>query len=131
MTKHLIIIDDDRIFRLLTVIMAKNMAVSSLKLYEFEDGELGINGVGKLSNTKEKVIILLDINMPVLNGWGFLDQLKVNKYFNIENIELYIVSSSIDESDITKANGYEIVKKFIHKPINQNTIKTIVDAVPE
>ncbi|UAM97522.1 response regulator [Polaribacter litorisediminis] len=127
MTKHLMIIDDDQIFRLLTVIMSKNLAVSSLELHEFEDGELGINGVEKLSNTKEKVIILLDINMPVLDGWGFLDQLKENKYFNIENIELYIVSSSIDESDILKANSYEIVKKFIHKPIDQNTIRTIVN----
>lgn len=128
MTTHLVIIEDDAIFRLITIKMVERIGVKSLKLYECEHGEIGINAIEGLTNTKDKVIVLLDINMPVLDGWGFLDSLQQNKNYAIENITVYVVSSSTDNSDMEKATSYGSVRKFLHKPINPSTIKTILDA---
>ena len=60
-------------------------------------------------------IILLDLNMPVWDGWDFLDEfqsLQVNK-----KIAIYIVSSSDNPDDIARSKSYHFVNNFIIKPI--------------
>lgn len=126
MHSHILLIDDDYIFRLLTLKMFERLGIPSFRVQECEDGEIGIKAIDKLTNSNEKVIVFLDINMPVLDGWGFLDRLKYNKYYKTENIAIFIVSSSTDESDIIKAKSYNIVHQFIHKPIDLNTIKKLL-----
>ena len=62
-------------------------------------------------------IILLDLNMPVLSGWSFLD--FINNMKGIEGAEpsVYIVSSSVDPEDKKRAALYSCVKGFFSKPI--------------
>lgn len=126
MFQHLIIIDDDPIFRLLTAKMVSKLDSLSLDQKLCENGKVGIRALDRLSDTNEKVIVFLDINTPVLNGWEFLDELNKKNNFNIKNISVFIVSSSTDEDDIKKANNYDIVTKFIHKPLKSSTIKSIL-----
>ena len=126
MTIHILIIDDDPIFRMITVKMITFLDVTFLKVQDCEDGDIGLDSLERLSGTKHRVIVFLDINLPVLNGWSFLDNLKKNKYYNIKDISVFILSSSIDDSDKTKANSYEIVKRFIQKPLDLLTIRSIV-----
>jgi CheY-like chemotaxis protein len=60
-------------------------------------------------------VILLDLNMPVWDGWDFLDEfqtIKANK-----KIAIYIVSSSDNPDDIARSKSYHIVNDFIIKPI--------------
>ncbi len=64
-------------------------------------------------------VILLDINMPIMNGWDFLNEYEtlLNK---IESPPLiFILSSTADPNDFSKATLYSFVKDFIPKPFNK------------
>ena len=66
--------------------------------------------------------IFLDINMPRMNGWEFLDELTVR---NIQ-IPVYMLTSSIDPRDQEKAGNYEYVKDFISKPLREERLKLLL-----
>ncbi|MEX2566293.1 MAG: response regulator [Cyclobacteriaceae bacterium] len=126
MQTYIFIIDDDPIFRRITVKMISKLDKEFFIIKECEDGEIGIKELERLSNSEERIIIFLDINMPVLNGWEFLDKLIQNENYNIKDVRVFIVSSSTDKIDIIKAQNYPLVKQFIHKPMDLITIKAIV-----
>ncbi|RZL46637.1 MAG: response regulator [Pedobacter sp.] len=65
-------------------------------------------------------LILIDINMPVMNGWEFVEaytKLEVPK-----DVDLYILSSSVYENDIEKTKSYTNVKGFISKPLSMERL---------
>jgi len=65
-------------------------------------------------------LILIDINMPVMNGWEFVEAyttLGVTK-----DVDLYILSSSVYENDIEKTKSYSNVKGFISKPLSMERL---------
>jgi len=59
--------------------------------------------------------IFLDLNMPQMDGWEFLNEL--NKYKHKQSINIYIVSSSINPEDLDRARRYDFVNSYIQKPI--------------
>jgi len=74
-------------------------------------------------------ILLLDINMPLMNGWEFLDRFgqKLNelKIPVSDHLKIYVLSSSVDKKDIEKAHLYKNVTDYIVKPITKDTIRHI------
>ncbi len=71
-------------------------------------------------------VILLDLNMPFMDGWGFLaefDQLKntINK-----KTRIYVVTSSVDDNDRLRATAYSSVSGFISKPLSPEVVKNII-----
>lgn len=70
-------------------------------------------------------LILLDINMPHMNGWDFLEAFEP---FNLSK-PVFIVSSSNDRNDVEKSKRYKSVKGFFSKPISQTNLQTMVDIV--
>ena len=68
---------------------------------------------------KEKPdLIFLDLNMPEINGWSFLDALKEKD----NQTRVVIVTSSTSDLDKEKAQNYNQVIDFLIKPLNKNTI---------
>lgn len=61
-------------------------------------------------------LILLDLNMPVMNGWEFLQALKELKMAGRTSV--VIVTSSINQQDREKANTSRLVSEYIEKPLN-------------
>lgn len=72
MKKEIFIKDDDPIHRMIVKRMINNID-SSLIINECENGEIGLSRIEDFKNSCHKIIVFLDINMPILNGWGFLD----------------------------------------------------------
>ncbi len=69
--------------------------------------------------------ILLDINMPIMNGWEFLDEYKRLNIDPAGKCKIFIISSSVFSNDINKARSYPLVKDFISKPLNVEKIKEL------
>jgi PAS domain S-box-containing protein len=106
-------IDDDVINNLLNErLLKKHFPQISCKT--FSEAERAFDEL--ITNTDQLPdAIFLDINMPVMNGWDFLDNL-LNKNLNLK---VYMLTSSIDPKDQEKALGYDSVKDFISKPFKR------------
>jgi CheY-like chemotaxis protein len=122
---ELFIVDDDLIQRMIVSKMIK-MIDPTLVITQCENGKIGLDMLEKHSNSTQKIIVLLDINMPILDGWGFLDQIEKSNFYNLHQLSIHIVSSSIDESDISKASEYGFVKSFLHKPLSREDLSKVL-----
>ncbi len=119
------IIDDDKIFVfVLKKIILKNENFN--EVLDFKNGEEVLKILSDKSNTFPN-IILLDINMPVIDGWQFLEQIE--KLPNKEKLNVFIMSSSIDTNDIEKSKSFSTVKDFISKPINNDKLNKLIERI--
>lgn len=119
------IIDDDPIFRFGTKKLMEKVQ-ASLNFLIYKNGKEAFEDIiYKLkSNTNIPDVILLDLNMPIMDGWQFLDEFAT--IANTERIPIYIVSSSVDSRDIEKAKNYEIVNDYIIKPFSLSVIQDLL-----
>jgi CheY-like chemotaxis protein len=125
-TTTIAIIDDDKIYHVLTrrIIESSNVAD---KILEFYDGQEALVYMLENQNSPENLpdLIFLDIQMPFVDGWQFLDQ-----YVNLEMpkpITVYIVSSSISSLDHDKSRQYKVIKNFLIKPFNRDKVLDVLN----
>jgi CheY-like chemotaxis protein len=121
------IIDDDVIYqKIINKLIQKTEVISSHT--SFTNGNEAIHA---LKNTiKEKYllpdIILLDINMPIMDGWEFMEEIKIIKSKIDKRITMYMVSSSIAPEDKNKSKTFADIFDYISKPLSVNDLMTIV-----
>lgn len=122
-------IDDDPITLLLIkMVITKTTFVK--EIITAKSGEEAIQyfenfEVNEAENYPE--VIFLDLNMPVMGGWEFLDNFtQKNLPIIFKNTKVYILSSSIDPLDIEKAKTYPIVIDFISKPITKEKLEKLM-----
>ncbi|SDT06389.1 Response regulator receiver domain-containing protein [Mucilaginibacter mallensis] len=72
-------------------------------------------------------IIFLDLNMPIMNGWDFLERYKRIQQKITKLIPIYIISSSIDSRDISRLKKYTSVKDYVLKPVTRPALEKIFD----
>ncbi|MFB9058116.1 response regulator [Mariniflexile ostreae] len=122
------IIDDDPIYQhLINKMMIKTDFSKSYIFYK--NGKEALKGIKQRLENNSTIpdVILLDINMPVMDGWQFLDEVaKINTY---EHIKILVISSSIDPRDIEKAKKNKLVIDYVLKPISLSKIKHIQDTL--
>lgn len=71
-------------------------------------------------------LILLDLNMPIMNGWEFLDAYQESGYQNIfKEAKFIVLSSTIDPQDVDKAKKYSAVLDFLSKPITKEMLEEL------
>lgn len=70
-------------------------------------------------------LILLDLNMPIMDGWEFLQEFTKLRPKIARPIELYVVSSSINPTDMERARAIQEVSDYIVKPIQLNDFDKI------
>jgi CheY-like chemotaxis protein len=71
-------------------------------------------------------MIFLDIKMPIVNGWEFLERLeKMNDHHYFSQIAIYMLTSSSEQSDINKAKKYNMVTDYFVKPITMEILNEI------
>jgi CheY-like chemotaxis protein len=72
-------------------------------------------------------LILLDINMPIMNGWEFLEEYEIRNYHINYPTVIVMISTSVFREDKVKANNFARVVEFIEKPISGENILRIRD----
>lgn len=125
MHPEVLLIDDDSIF----MMFFKRMIIKSGIAVEpkiFRNGLEAYQFIKENCENGNQFLLFVDINMPVMNGWQFLE--KITEECNLKNITAYMVSSSTNESDIAKSKNYACVKDFLIKPVMQDTLEAIRNA---
>ncbi|KEQ30678.1 hypothetical protein N180_14135, partial [Pedobacter antarcticus 4BY] len=72
-------------------------------------------------------VIFLDLNMPVMDGWEFLDEYQKLDGFPLDGVPLYIVSSSISPYEMDRSAGIPVVTEFIIKPLVKEKFLEILE----
>lgn len=122
------IIDDDSIYVNLVKRIIETRKLCK-NLLVFNDGKESIDYfktlLQNLTTNKIPDIIFLDINMPIMDGWEFLEHFtQIKPRFN-KTVTLYIVSSSINPIDINRAKSLTSVTDYLIKPININDFEDL------
>lgn len=73
-------------------------------------------------------LIFLDINMPAMNGWDFLNEYAALDLKNKENLKIIMLTASVNPSDILKARTNVYVAEMLHKPLS---IEAFLDKLPD
>lgn len=121
--KTIWVINDDPIYQIIVnKIIQKSELFSSVS--SFINGKDAIDALKKTLENNEMPpnIILLDINMPIMDGWEFMDEMVLLKPQINELIHIYIVSSSIAFEDKSKAKNYSEIIAYLSKPVNSNDL---------
>lgn len=117
------LVDDDPINNLINRRLLGKTGISS-RIEEFLGGEDALEKIKELQ-PDESLLLFLDINMPVLNGWEFLN--KYLEYYPNRSDKIIILSSSIDFQDRKRANEYTVVSGFLEKPLTIDKIKDQIE----
>ena len=117
--KHLLIIDDDPV----SVLILKKMLVNAGFLENpivFYNGSDALAFFLQSNTTNEIYYVFLDINMPEMNGWEFLDHMQT--IIKPINFKVYLLTSSTSEQEKRKSEEYKCILQFISKPISKENI---------
>jgi CheY-like chemotaxis protein len=123
---NVLLVEDDSI----TVMVCERiitMTGFAGKVKSAVNGKDALDYLQQLAETGEVFpeIIFLDINMPVMNGWQFLEEFeKVAKQYPTQP-RVYILSSTVDPEDYKKAESFKTVTSFISKPLTKDHLETI------
>lgn len=120
-----LIVDDDVSIQMLHKVMVGKSNISNQPLI-FGNGQLALDYLLEKSISQQQYLVLLDINMPILNGWGFLDAIQRSSFEN--QLLIVIVTSSVDGRDRAKASNYKQIIGFMEKPLKIdgcNAIKSL------
>jgi CheY-like chemotaxis protein len=116
--KKVYLIDDDDIYVFLTKKTILRV-MDEVDVEVFSDGLKAITHLKKIQNQPELLpdVIFLDLNMPVMDGWEFLEEYEELAPSFARTNELYIVSSSISPHEMERSKNINSVSEFIIKPL--------------
>ena len=121
--QKLLMIDDDQLVLVIQKKLIKNN-LSGVDILAYDKAKLALDYIKKLKSKElEKLGILLDLNMPEMSGWKFLEELR--KIDNYQLIKIYILTSSVDKRDRKWAFKEELVREFFIKPLNKEKIQKL------
>ena len=119
----ILLIDDDPINNLVnTRIISKH---SGSDVTAFDHAGKALQHLRTCPKTEFPELILLDINMPEISGWDFLDALSTLPPDFQQECRVVMLSSSIDIHDYNRADSYPFVQDFISKPLTAEVLKVI------
>ena len=132
MFTKILCVDDDAI----TLMLCKKVIAKAEFASQIETSNNGGEALQYFENLKkekeannivsEPQLIFLDLNMPIMNGWEFLDIFSKSDYYTIfPEVKVIVLSSTIDPRDIEKAKQYPMVLNFLSKPITIEMLKSI------
>ncbi|MBW8687664.1 response regulator [Chitinophaga rhizophila] len=117
------IVDDDPIHQQIANIMIKRQGIGE-NVRAFSDAQDVLDYLRQYSFEAEQLpdLILLDLNMPVMDGWDFLNDYAGFYKDLAKQIGIFVLTSSIDDKDRRKVDTYSFVKGYLTKPLSSEII---------
>lgn len=122
--RQVLLVDDDPQNNFLSKMVLK-ISLGTIEVTDFVVPEVGLEYIESEFIPRpdgEKTTLLLDINMPTMSGWEFLEKFDNFKEHLKKQFSIYILSSSVDPSDIRRAKQNPLVVDFIEKPLTKATV---------
>jgi CheY-like chemotaxis protein len=125
--KLIMLVDDDEIYQFIFSQMVDDAGINA-KVVTCKDATECLNRIRdaqhdhKLDEIPD--LVFLDINMPVMNGWDFLEEYRKVREGD-KDPSFAMLSSSVFDSDKKKAENYPEVIDFIVKPISEDSLKNL------
>ncbi len=128
-----LLIDDDASATFINKVFIRNLPLD-VEIFTAVDGkdaldlldEMSISSIGK--NSFIPCLLILDINMPVMDGWEFLDAYTGRYSKEIKkNITIVVTTMSEDERDIIRASNNPMIKEYVQKPLSDEKLLEIVE----
>ncbi|PZX54088.1 response regulator [Algoriphagus chordae] len=113
----IVLIDDDPISTFVTEKLISRNVKEPCQFYKYQSAKVALQEIKAIRPN----YLFLDLNMPGMTGWDFLDSLSSDQ----NEAKIYILSSSVDERDIVKASRYSMVKDYLSKPLIKKYIQSI------
>jgi CheY-like chemotaxis protein len=130
--KCILLVDDDEPTNFLNSILLRNAGISE-SIVAFQWGEEALDylinkhGASPVSDERPTPdLILLDINMPKMNGWEFVDEYRKLPQELLDRIKLIMLTTSINPDDEAKARSITEIHDFFSKPLTSNRVADIV-----
>lgn len=130
LVQNICLIDDDDIFHFITQkVIERTGIVKNIRV--FYNGLEAIQFIESALTFKEELpdVILLDLSMPIMDGWEFLEEFIYLKPKLGKKIIIYIVTSSNDPADILKAKSISEVTDFIIKPVTESKFVEMIESL--
>lgn len=121
------IIDDDDIYKFTITKTLQHLHLSQ-NVITFSDGEEALEFFAREKDNPAALpdVILLDINMPLMDGFQFMDEFIKVKSIIQKQMSVFLVTSSVDHSDVERSNLIPEIKEYIIKPIRAEKLKEII-----
>jgi CheY-like chemotaxis protein len=116
----ILLLDDDPITNSVNKLTIKSFSPKTI-VSSYRDARKAIDGLKQEENLPD--VIFLDINMPVMSGWDFLEEF--NEFAAHKRIKIYILTSSESTTEINLAMKYAAVEDFISKPLNMEKLEKV------
>jgi len=121
-------IDNDEVYQYMFTRSLKAHELTK-KISTFPDGEQAISFLKANIDNKAELpdIIFLDINMPIMDGWQFIEEyIKIKPRIG-KQVTIYLITSSTDAADIEQAKKIGEISDYLVKPINPDMLKAILN----
>ncbi|MEI8280221.1 MAG: response regulator [Bacteroidota bacterium] len=125
---HFIIVDDSKLDCFIAEKVIQNSGKDlNVKSFLLATDSLEFIKTVPTRNDDFKIFLLVDIQMPLMNGFEFLEQFETLHADIQSRYVVYILSSSINENDINKARRHPSVIEFLNKPITFSSIAGLIE----
>jgi len=125
-TIQYLIIDDNEIDQLVTGKLLQTK-LGATRILTFNNGKEGLDWMEQNSNTDLNIILFLDIKMPVMNGFEFMEKFKALNENIKRRTRIFMLSSTLNPEEIERAIRYEHVDTILEKPLSTDQLSNLMD----
>jgi CheY-like chemotaxis protein len=122
--KKVLLIEDESTFQMIGKILLRTIGLPPDNFYSAQTGKEALELLDKLQAENKPIpeLILLDVYMPIMDGFGFLEAYSKKEYSGKENVTIIALTSSHDPQHMEKMKQFGVTK-YMTKPLEESKIR--------